>query len=454
MSRATYIIVFIIIALQSQAQVLSGVAPTFKKNTAYLYAIDDYLNNMPVLLGSDTISNTGAFSIKPQVKQTQYAYISIGGLVYDVYLEPGKDLTITIADTAGFAKDSTLKPIVFDGQASGLNVAIANFDAEYNDFFLQNYKAILRKTAQKISADFIKSLNDKYAANTNPYFIAYKEYRIAALELSAYIKSHKGIIKNYFNNKPVLYGNNAYMDLFNQVFEDNLKEYSLTTKGKDILPAINVNIDYAKSIAILKRDSTLQNDTLRELYLIKGLGEMYYNPGMVKYSVLELLKYISEKGLTSNNRLAALHTHKKLDKLRTGTPAPAFTLKNIISGQQASLKDFEGKLVYLSFWDEDNVAAVQEIDLIKELDKEYGRKMVFVSICNCANEAKTQAFINRNKYKWVFLNARGDKKLLEDYEVLSFPAFYLIDAGGNILKYPADKPSGNIARTLNDLIKK
>lgn len=438
-----------------QAQVITGLAPTFKKNAAYLYTIDDYVNANTVLLSSDTISNTGTFTLKPQVKQPMYAFVSIGGLVYDIYLEPGKNLDITIADTAGFAKDSTLKPIEFKGaQPTDLNLVITAFDEEYNNFFLQNYKAILRKTAQKTAKDFIKLLNDKYGTITNPYFVNYKEYKIAGLLLSAYINSKKTIVSEYFNNKPVLYYNNAYMDLFNQVYEDELNKYSLSGRGKDIVSAINTHIDYAKAINVLKRDTILQNDTVRELYFVKGLGELFYAPGMTKFSVLEMLSYISKNGLTEGNRQIALHTHKKLDKLRPGTPAPNFSLTNIVSGQQVSLKDFAGKIVYLSFWDEDNVAAVQEIDLIKELEKQYGRKIVFVSICNCPNEPKTQAFINRNKYKWVFLNNKGDKKLLEDYEVLSYPAFYIIDVGGNMLKYPADKPSGNIVRTLNNLIVK
>jgi hypothetical protein len=112
----------------------------------------------------------------------------------------------------------------------------------------------------------------------------------------------------------------------------------------------------------MKRDTVLKNDTLRELYLIKGLGEFYYYKETVKYSVLQMLEYISQNGLTADNKLIAKNSLMRLDKLRVGTPAPPFTLKNIVTGQPVSLADFKGKVVYLSFWDEDNVAAVQEID--------------------------------------------------------------------------------------------
>jgi hypothetical protein len=118
-----------------------------------------------------------------------------------------------------------------------------------------------------------------------------------------------------------------------------------------------------------------------------------------------------------------------------------------------SLADFKGKYIYLSFWDENNPRSIQEIDLIRELDKKYGKKIAFVSICTSVNESKILAFINRNKYKWVFLNAAGSTKLLKDYDVLSYPSFYLIDKESNILRCPADRPTGNIERTLDMLFK-
>ncbi len=441
-------------ALQAQLAAIGGNAPVFKNQPVYLYTINDFITGNAVLLDSTTIRTNGSFTLQNPAKQTVYAYVSIGGLQYDFYLAPSAYLEVTIPDTVGFAKDSVLKPLVFGGgmMAEALNIPITKFDAEYNDFILANYKLILRKTGQKAFGDFIKKLKVDYPLSTKSGFIDdYITYRIASLELSANIKSQKTIIKQYFNNKPVLYTNIAYMDLFNQAFEGDLKGFVISTKGQKLLNAINVNADFDKALNLLKQDSTLQNDTVRELYLIKGLGELFYRPGMVKYSILEMLKYAAEKALTPDNKLIATHLLAKLEKLRIGTAAPNFTLKNIVTGLPVSLADFRGKVVYLSFWDENNIPSVQEIDLIKELEKEFGRRIAFISIGNYEDETKTLALINRNKYKWVFLNSKGNKQLVDDYEVLSYPAFYLIDAAGNVLKYPADKPSGTIGATLEKI---
>lgn len=442
-------------ALQAQQAAVAGRSTMFSNKPLALYIIDDFITNNAVLVDSTKASADGSFTLKNTVSRPYYGYIKAGELVYDIHLEPDAIINVIIADTTGSSNDSLFVPIQFNPRRSDysddVNVAITRFDNEYNDFLLVHYKAILRKTGQKITEDFIRQLQTKYTEYTNGYFKSYMAYRIASLELSAYVKSKKNTIIQHFNGKPVLYTNDAYMDLFNQVFEGDLKDFVISTKGQPLLTAINVNANFDKALNLLKQDSTLQNDTVRELYLIKGLGELFYRPGMVKYSILEMLKYAAEKALTPDNKLIATHLLAKLEKLRVGTPAPNFSLKNIVTGQPVSLADFKGKVVYLSFWDENNIPSVQEIDLIKELEKEFGRRIAFISIGNYADETKTVAFIGRNKYKWIFLNSKGNKQLVADYEVLSYPAFYLIDAAGNILKYPADKPSGNIGTTLEKI---
>jgi peroxiredoxin len=441
-------------ALQAAGQTIAikGNAAAFKKAQLQLCTIDDYLNGHEIVIDSAVVDHNGNFSFKPTVNQTSYSYIKQGDLVYELYLIPNQNLDIIIPDTVGFAKDSVLKPIQYL-QPSALNNSIIAFDAEYNDFLIANYKAILRKTAQPKVKLFIKAQQDKYATNTDSFFGNYLVYRLASLQLLTSVKSRKEILEACFKDKPILYTNPAYMDLFYEVFDKNLKAFRSTAAGEPLNNAINNRIDYAKAIDIMRRDSTIPNDTLRELALLKGLTEMYYEPTSTQYSVLEMFRYIQANGLTAYSKTVAKNALQLFEKLRVGTPAPPFNLKDVVTGKMVSLADFKGKYIYLSFWDENNPRSIQEIDLIRELDKKYGKKIAFVSICTSVNESKTLAFINRNKYKWVFLNAAGSTKLLKDYDVLSYPSFYLIDKESNILRCPADRPTGNIERTLDMLFK-
>jgi peroxiredoxin len=437
---------------QGQQIAIKGNAPAFKKAQLQLCTIDDYLNGHEIVIDSALVDNSGNFSFKPAIKQTIYSYIKQGDLVYELYLIPNQNLDIVIPDTAGFAKDSVLKPIQYI-QPSALNTSIVAFDAEYNDFLIANYKAILRKTAQPKVKLFVKAQQDKYTTNTDVFLGNYILYRIGSLELLSSTKSRKETLEAYFKDKPILYTNPAYMDLFYEVFDKNLKAFRSKVAGEDLNNVINNRIDYTKALDIMRRDSTIPNDTLRELALLKGLTEMYYEPTATQYSILEMFRYIQANGMTIYSKTVAKNALQLFEKLRVGTPAPQFNLKDFVTGKMVSLADFKDKYVYLSFWDENNPRSIQEIDLIRELDKKYGKKIAFVSICTSVNETKTLAFINRNKYKWVFLNAASSSKLLKDYDVLSYPSFYLIDKESNILRCPADRPTGNIERTLDMLFK-
>ena len=64
----------------------------------------------------------------------------------------------------------------------------------------------------------IEKIEKPFGNSTNKYFNNYREYRYGILRLLATQKKVKSISEKYFKNKPVLYDNPAYMELFNQVY--------------------------------------------------------------------------------------------------------------------------------------------------------------------------------------------------------------------------------------------
>jgi len=61
-------------------------------------------------------------------------------------------------------------------------------------------------------------------------------------------------------------------------------------------------------------------------------------------------------------------------------------------------------------------------------------------------------YLQKKKYDWCFLHYGGNIELLENYSVSTFPIFLLLDQKGNILKYPALKPSEDVEKTFKELI--
>ncbi len=87
--------------------------------------------------------------------------------------------------------------------------------------------------------------------------------------------------------------------------------------------------------------------------------------------------------------------------------------------------------------------------LIPELKKAYGGKIIFVSISLDKNPETVKNFLKKNPKLgpekngagWIFLYSDNYKKVKEEFNVLTVPTYFLIDAKGNVLRSPAPAPA-------------
>ena len=78
---------------------------------------------------------------------------------------------------------------------------------------------------------------------------------------------------------------------------------------------------------------------------------------------------------------------KKFAKTIPKHPAPEFQLKNE-KGEIVSLRDFQGKYVYIDFWATWCVPCIKEMTIMPALQEKYGPVIEFVSISIDAKEGK------------------------------------------------------------------
>jgi peroxiredoxin len=141
-----------------------------------------------------------------------------------------------------------------------------------------------------------------------------------------------------------------------------------------------------------------------------------------------------------------------LTKLRPGTPAPGFTLKDRTQ-KEVTLSDFRGKPVILNFWTTYCQACVHEMDKLKIIYDKYSDQVAFISISADKDFKKMLFYINmKNDFIWNFLHIGDDYDLLKDYDVRSYPLFVLIDKDGNIVQCPADLPGSGLELMLQKLV--
>lgn len=136
-----------------------------------------------------------------------------------------------------------------------------------------------------------------------------------------------------------------------------------------------------------------------------------------------------------------------------GESAPVFTLDDL-DGNQISLTDFQGKVVFLTFWAMTCSPCKEEMPDMETLYQEYkDQNVAVISITLPGNDDDVPQFVEDNGYSWTFvLDKTG--AVANKYEIKYTPTSFFIDIDGIIrvvkvggMSY--DTMKDNLIKTIN-----
>jgi len=141
----------------------------------------------------------------------------------------------------------------------------------------------------------------------------------------------------------------------------------------------------------------------------------------------------------------------KVNKLK-GKISPQFNDYENHKGGTTSLSDLKGKYVYIDVWATWCKPCIAEIPALKELEKELGDKIHFVSI-SVDKKDKYEAWkkmVTEKDLKGYQLFADKDWKssFVQDYGVDGIPRFILIDPDGKVADPNAPRPTNSKTKEL------
>ena len=456
MLKARIILFFSFISILSFAQqvVIEGHADTYKGKTISLYSYQDLITNTPVVIGTDKVNDSGMFKITlPNITNVQYMYLNIDNLNGSIYVTPGTSYLVNFPppDSLHYQNPFVSHPVdlVFlNSKGSDVNSMVIDFNEQWDLFWRKYYTYFVRKDANAVLDSFRITMQQRYADVKSEYFHGYLDYTIAEIEINILI-GQKTLGNKYLKNKPVLYHNYEYMKFFNDYFKDYLGQFAMErqSQGDEVNRFIKAN-DYANLLEVLKINPILRdNDSLRELVLLKGLYELYYSGDYDRDNIRTILHNLSGLTKINEDKIIAINILNSFSDVESGNPAPEFTLKDM-QGESTGLIDFRGKYLYLCFFKSTISECLSEMDVMSALRRQYGKKINFVCISEDEDIADLQHFLDQNKiYTWTFLYDAG-QKVLKQYGVKLLPEFFLINPKGQFMKSPADPPSHGIQETF------
>lgn len=436
-----------------------GNAPYLPNQALEFYDYDDYLTLTPIKKQDIAIDVNGKFSFSFNNTSTSLVFLKYKNVKVSFYCEPGKTYRLRILKldsvaNQNLAADIEAEAIFQNYDSLELNQLIRKYNNYLVNFYLDNGKLIVVKAIKvlyKKIEDFKKQTLIDFAYANNSYFKSYIKSSFSALDEIVFTPKAT-IYKEYYSGI-LKYHDYDYIQSISAHFNDYIEQLGLTKNGTSVFDDINVRHNYdALKKSISKADSIVTNDTLRELLIIKGLGEIYYKVSTKKHSVELVLEQIIKQTLSQQNKTIAHNTLSRLTYLQINSKAPNFEAIDA-TGTALKLSNLKGKMVYLNFWSANSISSMEELLAIKKLNDKYNTNIYFVSVCSDEDCDAAKFFVKKNKLSWNLLYDK-DKKIANIYTVKVVPVFFLIDKDGFLIKSPAESPSQNIEDTFRDMSQK
>lgn len=443
------ILLVISFGINAQQVVIKGNAKTYAGEELKWHCYEDLITYKERELATCVVSEKGDFEFKFNIDETLNSFIHLSVFKGFLFIEPGKEYKIVLPQKVEKLPEDELNPFfkemefyvtVLNEDSTGLNNSIKKFDDLYENFLkfaIQKYKGNLNKT---VVDSIVTALENSLILKDNKYFNNYKKYKFASLRMATVQRNKEKMIKDNFQNRPILYQNTAYMEVFNQLFTNYLSYLSNTEHGKEI-PYFLIKLKSLEKIrSAMDSVEYLTNDTLQELIIAKSLFDNFYKDDYPRESILFMLDSVSKKSSNKENNLIANNILENLTTLLPNYLAPDFDLVNK-KGKNVSLVDFKDEFIYLNFINPNSYTCLQELEVLKQMHQRKYELFNIVSICVCKDVKEMKDFVSKNKYDWPFLFYDKNNELLKKYNVKVYPTYYLINPDGKLVMAPAFPPT-------------
>lgn len=430
-----------------------GTAPGNEGNVIGIYQYDDYITYTEHKLNETIVGDSSKFSMTVEVTEVTSLVVRCKNIYATVYAEPGRKVEVIfpqrdpkrhISPDVDYQEDLS----IYTEDSTDMNFLADDYNTKFYKWWGKNYIYFVSKDSSGILDSFRVRMKKHYAFVKNPYFMPWMEYGIASIE-DATLQSQVSSAKKYLANRPIFYHNSEYMSFFNNFFKDYVYKWSGRKEGSGIAFTINSMVSYDSLLGTMKHLPFVKNDTLRELVMLKGLFEIYDNPAFDARNVLAIAQQASILSKIPEHRRIARNIVSFYSKLKRGSLAPHFIANNRLGNEVDILEQNKGKYVYLFFFATWNTHAMAEFRYMSELQKRYGKKIVFVSVCMDEDTNLYKAFLKANpKYNWTILHYDMRQKTKDDYNLYAVPVGFIIDNEGKFYRSPADNPSGDLEYDL------
>lgn len=433
--------------------IIEGDAPAFAiGKTARLVVFEDLLNYTPSTVATAVIDKKGHFTLKYKTRTIRLAQLVIQMAKAEFFIEPEKHYSLAVdideeifklpfpEEYGGFLQITNLHP-----DTNELNYRLARFSTLFSritDDFLPYFTYQKNKAKYDTLTDILHQYFD-FTYAPQDFYHSYLYYTYAALENSMYEKYPDTLYHRYLDNEYFLYEQPAYMDFFNMFYEQYLLNSPKIPKDL-LMQHINATPDYLELFNLAGRDPLLQNERIRELVIIKNLGEFYGQKQFNKNNILTLLDYIEKLSHFPEHPMYIQNLKHRLTLFAEGEVLPATVFKDV-NGADYKTEKINGKWTYVQFFASSCEDCLREMMILKEIEHKYKDSLTILSISLDYDFNDFSRF--RQSYSklfpWQFVHFNQHCEWLEQMHIFGLPDYLLLAPDGSIYnRYPPTPDKG------------
>ncbi len=436
---------------------LFGKAPQYAGYTLVLYKDANPVTGEKEKVCEFQIEKDGTFNAKINLDKTGLYSTDFDGWEAQIYLQTGKSYELVLPPLRK-VEESDKRSIFFrpetiffgikNAPPDELNRMIQSFEETFaqtgNRFFDRIYKG-----KSKIAADSLKNiLARKFPPSGNPYFEAYKFYRLASVEYASLQDYDKHFINSCFIRRSPDMSVTSCQQLFVQIFSNFFAILCNDIDGKKFQEmVVKSDLDGIVNYLISQRGL---NESLSRLVILKSVNDTFYSGRLPQNSLLRLLDKINSGNWPLSEKRMAADLKRKLTYLTPGTKAPEVSFSGF-DGKKHKLSEYLGQYIYLDFTSVLNPLCRQYLDVFKKNETLLSGNLQILHLIP-GNELSKKELILEQKWPGSFFVVNGPDE--NSYKVRSFPTAYLIDQDGTLRLSPAPASISDFLRQFDEIRKK
>jgi hypothetical protein len=456
------IITFLILIIASHAlrsqTVIKG-RSNFKTDLIDVFEVSDHITNTEQKLLTVSVDSNGVFAFNLPVTKIKKIILRDKKRYSWMYVQPKSRYFIQLPDedpsSSSFLKDNEVEMEFFYLDTNDINYKILAFeswmDSEIADLFV--LKDVQQTEFIKRVKNFKDEVSIEYASDTSEYFLNYVKYSVGLnVDQIKYLGSPSinDKFSFYIDSITIKYNHDKYMEYLNSFY--NRYYFSLSSENRKAIYDAVIRSDAKTFLNTLHTDFYLKNAELTELIALKILFESLNTQEFPKSNAISIVEQMELMVSNENLRIIVRNILARYNELKVGSRLKDFKLNSSIS-----LNLYQGKHVYIHFFDPKNQKCLSEVAALKKLYEKYGKYIQFITIYP-NQEGNNSAIEQRNldAIIWDKFSFETTHEIWTELKVNSFPYYLLLDKNLIVISAPALAPSPNgkyetIEKTMYDI---